>query len=111
MVAVLSGTSHKEEHAGDETVGNHAKDRSLETEGRECGDAKHHKTHMRYRRERDESLHVGLRQTAQRAVDDADDGKQSDERCPLFSCAREDRDGDADEAVGTEFQKYRSKDD
>ena len=101
VVSVLGGTSHKEEHAGNETVSNHAEDRSLETEGCECGDAKHHKTHMRHRRERNEAFHVGLRQTAQRSVDDADDREQADERRPLLGCTRKDRDGDTDEAVGT----------
>ena len=42
----------------------------------ERGDAEHHVAHVGDRRERDEPLHVGLGQAAERAVDDADDGEQ-----------------------------------
>ena len=38
-------------------------------------DAEHHEAHVRDGRERDQPFHVGLRETAERAVDDADDGE------------------------------------
>ncbi len=37
-------------------------------------DAEHDEAHVGHRREGDEPLHVGLREAAERAVDDADDG-------------------------------------
>ena len=72
LVALLDGTGEEEEHAGDETVRDHPEDRGVDTEGGEGRDAEHHEAHVRDRRERDEALHISLRETTQRSVDDAD---------------------------------------
>ena len=76
VVAVLHRAGDEEEHAGDEAVGDHAEDGGVDAEGGERGDAEHHEAHVGHRREGDQPLHVGLGQTAERAVDDADDGQE-----------------------------------
>ena len=111
VVALLHRTGDEEEHAGDETVGDHAEQRGVDAERGERADAEHHEAHVGHRRERDESLHVGLRETAERAVDDADDGEHADDRRPLHRGLRQERDGDAHEAVGAQLQQDRGQDD
>ena len=51
-------------------------------------DAEHHEAHVRDRRERDQALHVRLRETAERAVDDADHREQADPRRPALAPPR-----------------------
>ena len=87
-VALLDRAGEEEEHAGDQTVGDHAEDRGVDAEVGEGGDAEHHEAHVRDRRERDQALHVSLRETAQRAVDDADHREQADPRRPRLRRAR-----------------------
>ena len=72
MEALLDRTGTEEQHAGDETVGDHAKQCGVDAIGGERGDTQHHITHVGDRRKRDESLHVFLRQTTKCPVNDAD---------------------------------------
>jgi hypothetical protein len=74
------------------------------------GDAQHDEAHVGHRRERDQPLHVGLGQTAECAVDDADHRQHADDRRPLPGGLGQDRDGDADEPVGAELQQHRGQD-
>ena len=109
--ALLHRAGDEEEHAGDEAVGDHAEDGGVDAERGERGDAEHHEAHVGHRREGDEPLHVGLGEAAERAVDDADDREQR--RCTgAHVCGRvgQDRDGDADEAVGAELQEHGGQD-
>ena len=87
VVALLHRAGDEEEHAGDEAVGDHAEDGGVDAEVGERGDAEHHEAHVGHRRERDEPLHVGLGQTAEGAVDDADDGEDADQRRPVTAAA------------------------
>ena len=108
-VALLDRTGEEEEHAGDQTVGDHAEDGGVDAEVGEGGDAEHHEAHVGHRRERDQAFHVALRETTQRAVDDADHRQQADPRRPRLRRARQDRERDADEAVGAELQHDRGQ--
>ena len=110
VVALLDAAGDEEEHPGDEAVGDHAEDRRVDAEARERRDAEHHEPHVRDGGERDEALHVGLREAAERAVDDADDGQSADPGRPLARRGREDGDRDAHEAVGAELQQDRRED-
>ena len=60
---------------------------------------------------RDQALHVGLGEAAERPVDDADDGEQADDRRPVDGGLGKDRDGDPDEPVGAELQQHGGQDD
>ena len=64
VVALLHRPGDEEEHAGDETVRDHPEDRGVDAEVGERGDAEHHEAHVRDRGERDQALHVRLRETA-----------------------------------------------
>ena len=108
-VALLDRTGEEEEHAGDQTVGDHAEDGGVDAEVGEGGDAEHHEAHVRDRRERDEAFHVALREATERAVDDADHREQADPRRPRLRRARQHRERDADEAVGAELQHDRGQ--
>ena len=88
VVALLHRPGDEEEHAGDEAVGDHAEDRGVDAEVGQRGDAEHHEAHVRDRREGDEPLHVGLRETAERAVDDADHRQHADPAAPSLGRAR-----------------------
>ena len=83
MVALLHRAGEEEEHAGDEAVRDHAEQRGVDAEVGERADAEHDETHVRDRRERDQALHVGLREATERAVDDADHGQHCDRGSPL----------------------------
>ena len=88
----------------------HSEQRRVEAHRRERGDTEHHEAHVSHRRERDESLHVGLGQASERAVDDADDRQQTDPGSPLARTLGEDRNRDTHETVGTELQKNGGQD-
>ena len=109
VVALLHGAGDEEQHAGDQAVGNHAEEGRVDPQRGEGGDAEHDETHVGHRREGDQPLHVGLGETAEGTVDDADDGEDADDRRPLLRSLGQDRNGDAHEAVGTEFQQDRGQ--
>ena len=110
-VPLLDGPGEEEEHAGDEAVGHHAEDGGVDAVGGQGGDAEHHEAHVGHRGEGDQPFHVGLGQAAQGAVDDPDHGQAADPRGPGDGRVRQDRDGDADEAVGAELQQDGGQDD
>ena len=110
VVALLHRAGEEEQHAGDQAVGDHAEHRGVDAERRQRGDAEHHEAHVGHRRERDQPLHVGLGQAAERAVDDADHGQDADDRRPLDRGLRQERQGDAHEAVRAELQQDRGQD-
>ena len=110
VVTLLHRAGEEEEHAGDQTVGHHAEQRCVDAERRQRADTEHHEAHVGHRRERDQALHVGLREASEGAVDDADDGQHPDHRGPLHRRLRQERDGDAHETVGAQFQQDRGQD-
>ena len=111
MEPLLHRTGDEEEHPGDEAVGDHPHDRRVDSEVRERGDSQHHEAHVGNGREGDEALHVGLGEAPEGAVDDADDRQEADPGCPCHRSLRQDRDGDAHEAVGAQLQEHGSQDD
>ena len=66
---------------------------------------------MSNRRESNQALHVGLRQTAECAVDDANDGEDCNGWRPRLRALGQHRDGDADKAVGSQLQQDRGQND
>ena len=102
-------TGDEEQQAGDDTVGDHADDGGVDADLGERGDAQHHKAHVPDRRERNKALHVGLRQTGERCIDDADDGQDADCRSPVLRLFGEDRNGDPHKGVCAQFQQDGSQ--
>ena len=101
----------EEEHSGDQTVRDHPEDRGVDSEVGERGDAEHHEAHVCDRGERDQALHISLRETTQGAVDDADHRQEADPGCPVCRGLREHGQRDADEPVRTELQEDRRQQD
>ena len=60
---------------------------------------------MGHRGERDQAFHIGLSETAERSVDDADDCENADHRSPRFCTLREHRNCDTNKSVCTELQQ------
>ena len=103
MVTVLHRTGNEEEHAGDETVSDHSEQSRIDTEVGEGRNTEHHKSHMSDRGERDQSLHVGLSEASECAIDDADHGKDADHRSPRLCTLGKHRNSNADKTVGAEL--------
>ena len=66
---------------------------------------------MSNRRESNQTLHVSLGQTTKGTIDDSDDRKKSDPRCPLFGRGRKNRNCDTHETVRSELQQNCRQDD
>jgi hypothetical protein len=111
VVALVQRPGEEEQHAGDDAVREVAEQRRLDARRVHRRDAEHHEAHVADRGEGDQPLHVGLGEAAQRAVDDADDGEHPDERGEPGRALRQDRQRDADEAVGPHLQQHAGQQD
>ena len=111
VISLLDASCHEEQHARDETVRHHAEHGGIRPERRQRRDAEHDKSHVCNRRERDQTLHVSLREASECSIDDADHGQRTDVRCPLFCRRRQDRNCDTNEAVRSQLEQYCRQDD
>ena len=91
VIPVLHGSGEEEEETGDQTVGDHADDRRVDADVGQRGDSQHDKAHVPYRGKGDQTFHVALGKTRQRAIDDPDHRQNGDERRPGHRLIRKDR--------------------
>ena len=105
-VAVLDRAGDEEQQAGDQPVRDAGVDRRLHAADGERRRAEHHEAHVAHAGVGDQPLEVGLRETRQRGVHDADHGQRRDHRHqqPL---RRGERHPEPDEAVGAELEQHR----
>src|SRR6266478_3973932 len=92
-------------------MGEHLEDGALHGNVLEGEDAEHHEAQVADAGIRDEFLEIGLNESNKRAVDDADDGERGDNRRGAVRGIGEERQAEANHAVGAHFQEHAGQDD
>ena len=111
MGALVDDPDEEEQGARDDAVGDHLEDRALQPLLVEDEDAERHEAHVADRRVGDEPLEVGLAHGHDGSVDHPDDRERDDEPGELVRRVGEERQREADEAVGAELQHDPGEDD
>ncbi len=110
VAAVIEHPDEQEEGAGRETVVDHLEQGALPGDLVEGEEAEHDESEVGDRGVGDQLLHVDLGPGDQRAVDDADQRQADDPGRELGRGLREERDREAQEAVGAELEQDAGQD-
>ena len=119
-VAAVQAVIHyanAEEHRGrNEAVRDHLHQAAFDAQraalpSHEQEEAERDKTHVRDRRIRDQFFHVGLDERDKADVDNRNERNHDDERCQQMRGVGDDRQDEAQEAIGTELQRNRRQND
>ena len=102
--------TRKEERAGGDAVVEHLIDRALNRRGVEGENSEDDEAEVADRGIGHEALQVGLHRGDERAVDDADDRENGDRRGHAMRRFREERQAEAQDAVGAELQHHARED-
>src|SRR5713226_6165051 len=92
-------------------MGEHLEDGALHGDVLEGEDAEHDEAKVADAGVGDEFFQVGLNESDQRAVDDADDSERGDKRSSAMRGVGEERQAEANHAVGAHFQEHAGEDD
>src|SRR5712692_7661028 len=111
VAAVVKHADEQEQCARGDAVGQHLKDGALHGNILEGEDAEHDEAEVADAGVGDEFLEVGLNESDQRAVDDADDSEGGDKRSSTMRGVGEERQAEANHAVGAHFQEHAGEDD
>ncbi len=110
MAALVDDPHEQEQAARDEPVVDHLQHGALEALLLEDEDAQRHEAHVADRRVGDELLEVGLDQGHDRAIDDGDERQHDDGHREGLRGVREERQREADEAVGAQLEQHAGQD-
>ena len=110
VAAVVEHADRQEERAGGNAVIEHLVDRALNRNGAERENAEDDEAQVADRGVSDQALQVGLHHGDQRAVDDADDRENGDQRSHAVRRVREQRQAEAQDAVGADLQHHARED-
>src|SRR5713101_3714819 len=111
VAAVVEHADEEEERAGGDAVGKHLEDGALHGNVLEGEDAEHDEAEVADAGIGDEFFQIGLDESDQRAVDDADNGEGGDNRGGAVRSVGEERQAEANHAVGAHFQEHAGEDD
>ena len=105
MRLLVDHTDQKEQRARAETVIDHLQDRALHALRVERKQTEHHKTEVAHGGIRHQFLHICLGVGNRRPVNDADGRQEGDPRRRLDGGFGEERDVEAQETIGPQFQQ------
>ncbi|SST07641.1 Uncharacterised protein [Acinetobacter baumannii] len=105
MQALVELAAEDEQRRGGEAVGDHLHHHALQRYLAAGVDADHHEAHVRNAGVGDQALDVGLREGQQGTVEDADDAEPHGDRREFRRGVGEQRQGEADQAVGGGLQE------
>ncbi len=111
VAPVVKHADEQEEPAGGDTVSEHLEDRALHGNNMEGEDAENDEAQVADARISDEFFEVWLDKSDQRAVNNADDRKDGDCGCEPARSIGEERQAEADHAVGAHFQQHAGEHD
>ena len=104
MGAFVDHPAHdREEQPRDHAVGEHLQHRAAGGPDIGGGETEQHEAHVAHAGVADDELEVVLHQSDETGVEDADDGEPGDARLPEGEADREQRQGDAQAAIGPEL--------
>ena len=110
VAAVVEHAHAEEERAGGDAVVEHLVNGALNRNGGEGKNSEHDEAQVADGGVGDQALEIGLNGGDQRAVNDADDGQNGDERGHAMRGVRKERQAEAQHAVGAELQHHAGED-